>query len=95
MLRNTLSILLALGLGGCAALDAPEPAKADLLLRDGKIWTGDARRPFASWIAVTGDRITALGDGAAQPPPAARVIDLGGRLVVPGFNDSHVHFAAA
>ena len=66
----------------------------DLLLYNARVWTGDEDLPWATWVAVDGETIESVGDDNA-PPRAARAIDLGGRLVVPGFNDSHVHFASA
>ena len=67
----------------------------DLLLTNGKIWTGDSKAPWASWIAIKGDHIVAIGKGEDAPSSAAKVIDLEGQLTLPGFNDSHVHFASA
>ncbi len=61
---------------------------ADLLLQHGRIWTGDAGHPWATSVSITGNRIS--GVDAAEK--AARVIDLGGKLVLPGFNDAHIHF---
>ena len=69
---------------------------ADVLLVDGCVWTGLSDRPDAQAIAVSGDRIVAVGataDLLALDGPETRHIDLAGRLVVPGFHDSHVHFA--
>lgn len=63
-------------------------ASADLLVTNARVWTGDPARPWAGSIAVSGDRIVALD----QAVPAARTIDARGRLVVPGFNDAHIHF---
>lgn len=57
-----------------------------MILTNGKIWTGTS---FARSVTIRGDRIVSL-DGAAGDD--AQVIDLGGRLVVPGFIDNHVHF---
>lgn len=70
--------------------------QADLLLTNGKIWTGNSAQPWASWIALKGETILELGD--ANNPyngEAIKIIDLDGRLALPGFNDSHVHFASA
>ncbi len=69
---------------------------ADLLLTNGKIWTGDKDMPWASWVAIRGSRIIAVGK-ADEPfsGKAVKTIDLKGRLTLPGFNDSHVHFAQA
>ncbi len=68
---------------------------ADLVLANGRIYTVDETRPWVEAAAVVGDRIVAVGacrDMAAWTGPATRVIDLEGRLVLPGFTDSHVHF---
>jgi predicted amidohydrolase YtcJ len=68
---------------------------ADLILIHGKIWTGDRARPQAEAVAVVGNRITAVGataDIQKWAGPKTQVIDLAGRLVIPGFNDAHVHF---
>ncbi len=75
---------------GCST--SPE-LKSDLLLYNGKIWTGDSLRPWAEWIAIRGDKIIDIGSG--KRPRADSAIDLNGQLTVPGFNDSHVHFASA
>lgn len=62
---------------------------AALVLTNGKIWTGDPARPFVESVVIDGNRIVAVGEPA---PPGARVIDLRGRLAVPGFIDNHTHF---
>lgn len=65
-----------------------------LALVNAKVWTGDPRRPWADAIAVSGDTIVAVGSSAEvkKLAPVQSVIDAGGRFVVPGFVDSHVHF---
>lgn len=60
---------------------------AALVLANGKIWTGDG---FAKSVTVEGNRIVAVDEA---PPAGAKVIDLRGRLAVPGFIDNHVHFS--
>ena len=69
-------------------------AAASLVLVNGRVWTGDPRRPEAEAVAITGDRITAVGSTAELKAQAANaeVVDLGGAFVAPGFIDSHVHF---
>jgi predicted amidohydrolase YtcJ len=72
------------------AIDQP----ADLVLRGGRIATMDAARSWASALAVRGGRIVAVGPDVAVASsigPGARVIDLHGRTVTPGFQDAHVH----
>jgi predicted amidohydrolase YtcJ len=67
---------------------------ADTILLNGKIATQDSRRSFASGLAIRGDRFVAVGsDGEAleHKGPDTVVIDLKGRTVVPGLNDSHLH----
>src|SRR5260370_1424857 len=70
---------------------------ADLLLINGKIWTLNPAQPIAEAVACVGSRIVAVGSTAEVRKWAdagTRVVDLGGKLVVPGFNDAHVHFYA-
>jgi hypothetical protein len=73
---------------------AAQPA-ADLILLNGRIFTSVPARPWAQAIAVRGERIVAVGTDAevgALAGKNARRIDLGGRVVIPGFNDAHNHF---
>ena len=62
---------------------------ADLLVHNARIRTMDPARPLAEWLLIRGGRVAALGMGV--PPDAVRRIDAGGRLVLPGFQDAHVH----
>jgi predicted amidohydrolase YtcJ len=65
---------------------------AELLLRGGRIWTGKGRPPSRA-LAIAGGRVLALdGDAEREISSRTRVVDLQGRLAVPGFNDAHVHF---
>ena len=66
-----------------------------LAVVNARVWTGDARRPWADAVAVTGSRISAVGSSAEVrklASPSTRVIDAHGMMLVPGFIDSHVHF---
>ncbi|MBK7393901.1 MAG: amidohydrolase [Chloracidobacterium sp.] len=68
---------------------------ADLVIINANIRTMDAKRTVASSIAIIGQRIKAVGSDADVRPwigPKTRVIDAKGKLVLPGFNDAHVHF---
>jgi predicted amidohydrolase YtcJ len=68
---------------------------ADLILQSGFIWTVDDDNPRAQAVASLGDKIIFVGSNAAvgkHRGNKTRVIDLNGKLVIPGFNDNHVHF---
>src|SRR5262249_33691035 len=72
-----------------------EPAVADLILVNGKVWTVDKDLPEAEAVAIWRDRILWVGTSAAVQKlagPRTRTIDLKGRRVLPGFYDSHLHF---
>ncbi|WP_225097561.1 amidohydrolase [Streptomyces sp. CoH27] len=64
---------------------------ADLLFTGGPVLTPEGRT--ASAVAVTGDRITAVGHDEVRElaGPRTEVVDLAGRLLLPGFQDAHVH----
>src|SRR5262245_27624743 len=67
---------------------------ADLVLKNGKVITVDAAFTIAQAIAVSGDRILAVGPDAAMAAhtgPATRVVDLDGKAVIPGITDGHAH----
>jgi len=84
---------LALLLAMTTAAAAQPPVS--LAVVNARVWTGDARRPWADALAVRGDRIAAVGSGAEVRKLAgdgARVVDARGGMVVPGFVDAHVHF---
>lgn len=62
----------------------PVAAQAtDMLLKNGMILDGSGGSPYRGWVAITGDRISAMGNG--PPPAAARSIDVGGQAIAPGF----------
>jgi predicted amidohydrolase YtcJ len=70
-------------------------APADLVLTNGKVITVDEALPKAEGVAVRGDRIVAIGssdDVRRFAGPATQLIDLAGRLVIPGFVEGHAHF---
>lgn len=76
-------------------LAQPGQSPATLVLRNGKIVTVDAAMPQAQAVAITGDRITAVGTNDAIQKyvgPNTQVIDLQGRLAIPGLIESHGHF---
>ena len=68
-----------------------------MVLVNGKIVTVDAAMPQAEAIAVRGDRIVAVGSTQeieALVGDATRVVELGGRLVTPGFIEGHGHYTS-
>ncbi|MEO8198655.1 MAG: amidohydrolase [Thermoanaerobaculia bacterium] len=82
------------GAAAAASAAAASGPAADLVLRHGAIYTVDAARSWAESLAVRGDRIVFVGadrDVSAFVGPKTRVVDLGGRFVLPGFHDRHVH----
>jgi len=61
----------------------------DTLIHNAVIRTMDPTAPMADWLSIRDGKIAALGLGT--PPDAGRKINAGGRLVLPGFQDAHVH----
>ncbi len=67
----------------------------DLILCNGRIYTCDAKQPWAEAVAIRKHRFLAVGSDAevrSLEAPTTRVIDLAGRLALPGLCDSHIHF---
>lgn len=70
---------------------------ADMVLVHGKIWTENSQQPEAEAVAIFGNRIVGVGSSAdilKLAGSSTKVIELNGRRVLPGFNDSHVHLTA-
>lgn len=87
--------VLALVAGGCAGPGAEAPEPADLVLENGKIVTLDEDVPEAESLAIRDGRIVAVGTRAEVDPhvgEGTEVVDLGGRLAVPGLIEGHGHF---
>ena len=79
-------LFLQLGLG-----QQPPP---DLILLNGKIFTGDSAHPYVQTLAIRGERIVAVGgtkEISALAGPQTKRADLGGRVTIPGINDAHYH----
>ena len=89
MPKTALCLLLSTLLAVPATAQQP-----DLVLVHGRIFTGDSSRPWVQALAVRGERIAAVGSTAdieRLAGPRTRTIDLGGRTVIPGLNDAHIH----
>jgi hypothetical protein len=88
---------LAAGLAATLApggLAAQPTATADLIVFNGRLATQDARRSFATAVAIRAGRFVAVGTDAdimAYRGDTTQMIDVGGRTVIPGLNDSHMH----
>ncbi len=91
LIRAVAVLLFALA----PSLDAQSRPTADLIIRNARIWTVDKNHPTAQAVAVLRDRIVAVGSNdeiGAWRGAQTRVIDAAGKLLLPGFNDAHVHF---
>jgi predicted amidohydrolase YtcJ len=89
----SLSVLSMIIAGSCTKQE-----KADLAIINGKIFTNDKEKPLTEAVAMKGERIIAVGTteeiSKIIDKDSTEVIDAGGKLVMPGFNDAHVHFGA-
>jgi predicted amidohydrolase YtcJ len=96
-------LVLLVWLATCPAIPSASAASpgrepADTVLINGGIYTVDSARPWVQAAALRGGRIVAVGSNEEIAPYRAsrtRVVDLRGRMALPGFVDSHVHVAAA
>ena len=87
--RLLLSLALLLGSGASAAADAPE-----LVITNARVHTQDAAHRVVGALAVRGTTILATGSDAemrALAGPKTLIVDLGGRVVLPGLIDAHIH----
>ncbi|MBK7627500.1 MAG: amidohydrolase [Bacteroidales bacterium] len=87
----TLSAITMISISACS-----QPEKADLVIINGKVLTIDKENPSSEAIAIKGETIIAVGTTAQISKHildgTTKVIDAQGKLVLPGFNDAHVHF---
>ena len=88
---DQLTVALALlGFAGCGR----EKGRADLVLRGGEVYTVDAARSWASAIAVRDGRVVYVGSDSLPRGligPGTEIVELAGAMVLPGFQDAHVH----
>ncbi len=94
-MTNRLLLIAALTVvAGIAPAHAQAPAAADTILLDGKIITLDDTSSVVQAVAIRDGRILAAGANAdirQRADARTKIIDLGGRTVVPGLMDSHIH----
>jgi len=77
------------------SVPATESADESIAVVNARVWTGDARRPWADALLASGDRIATVGSSAEvmkRCGQSTQVFDAHGMLVVPGFVDAHIHF---
>ena len=88
---NALIVLLILVLAGCSD---QQPPPADTLFKGGVIYTADAAQSVASAIGIRDDRVVYIGsDESAEEftGPDTEIIELQGKMIIPGLHDVHVH----
>jgi len=91
------TLILVVSVPGCGRKPAPAEV-ADTIFINGGIYTVDAKRSWAEAAAVRDGRIVAVGRNEEVLPlkgDTTRVVDLAGRMALPGFHDAHVHVASA
>src|SRR4051794_8723896 len=94
-MRTKIVAAAVLALGIPLLCSAQQRPAADLIIVNANVWTVDKSHPQAEALAVIGDRIVAVGSAAeidAWRGAQTNVVDARGKLVLPGFNDAHVHF---
>ncbi|TFG80737.1 MAG: amidohydrolase, partial [Chrysiogenales bacterium] len=80
--------------GSFAACQKQHALQADMVLKNGSIYTVDGRQPWAQALAVRNGKFIYVGTASGAEKYIGRrtkVVDLGGKLVLPGFIDSHCH----
>lgn len=93
-MKNTSALCVLMVIAAICASAQPKPS-ATLIIANANVYTVDKQRPTAEAVAVIGERIVAVGTTAEIEQwrgAETKVIDAGGKLVLPGFNDAHVHF---
>lgn len=86
--------LAALALLMVGTAQARERVTADTILTNARIYTVDKKQPWAQSVAIKDGKIVAVGPAAAVAKakgPTTKIVDLGGRLVLPAFGDAHAH----
>ncbi len=81
-------------LAAVAAATSGQSRQADLVFEKGAVYTVDGVRSWAEAVAVSGGRVVAVGTNTAIQPwigQSTKVVDLGGKMLLPAFHDSHVH----
>jgi predicted amidohydrolase YtcJ len=94
LLRSAAVAVAAVTLGGCASGGDRRNESADLVFRGGTVYTLDSDRSWATAVAIAAGTIVAVGadsDVERWIGPGTEVVELAGRMLLPGFHDLHVH----
>jgi hypothetical protein len=88
-------LVLLLGIAGVGRAQGLIVKPADIIVIHGRVYTENPKQPWAQAIAIQRARIVAVGDDTTiekMRGMGTKVINAGGRLVLPGFTDCHIHF---
>jgi predicted amidohydrolase YtcJ len=88
-------LALLLGIAGAARAQGLMVKPADIIVIHARVYTENPKQPWAQAIAIQGAKIVAVGDDTTiekMRGMGTKVINAGGRLVLPGFTDCHIHF---
>lgn len=92
---TALAAVIALCVGACGKTETPEKSTgADIVFTNGRIYTVDASRSWAEAVAITEGRIAFVGSNSGADEligSNTNVVDLNGRMMLPAFQDSHIH----
>lgn len=94
-MKRKLIILLVITIAMMTACRNNENKVADLIISNARIWTGNNNQPYVEALAVSGDKILAVGSNREMMRLKGKntvVSKMHGEFIVPGFIDSHVHF---
>ena len=94
-MKTLLSLFLVIPTMLTHAAESKPSVAPDVIILNASIHTMDAARPTAGALAVSGNRIAAIGSTPeirSLAGPNTKLIDAGEKLVLPGFNDAHVHY---
>jgi predicted amidohydrolase YtcJ len=92
MTRFIAALIICLSLSGCGKSATDERTLVDLILHNGKVITMNNEMPIASVVAISGTDIVAVGgEEILDSYTASDMIGLGGKVLMPGFIDSHTH----
>jgi predicted amidohydrolase YtcJ len=93
--RSVKAAIVFLTIAIPSSMGAQSKPAADLIISNANVWTGDDAQPKAQAVAVLGARVVSVGSNAEVSlwrGANTKVLDANGKLLLPGFNDAHVHF---